>query len=214
MTRIIVIVAVILAFSAGLVVGMQRSSVAPPKLVESQPSNPPNGSLLIAGLNLDQNQQKLMNEIWSRAASFGQIAYNERLVQARRERDEAVQTMLALPLREQFDQINKTYQDRIAAIDKEWRDNYYLAVEKTRAILNPDQLTIYNAIMGRLGPGPGPGFGGRGRRGARGNRGGGPPGPGFVPQPGGGGGPRGQFMSPPPGPWPSVPPPPATQPSG
>jgi Spy/CpxP family protein refolding chaperone len=177
MTKIIIIVGFLVAFGAGLVVGVGTHRVAPadPK---SKPEGPGGGpGWLTRELKLSPDQQDKMKQIWQDVAHRGGREQDDRRAQLRKERDEAIAALIRPEDLAAYDQVLKNYSDQLAQLDKEWRDAFDTAVTNTEKILTPEQLTKYQEIRKQRQPWERP---------PRGGGGGGPGGPG-----GPHGGPRG-----------------------
>lgn len=172
MTRVIVILGFLLSFGAGFYTGthsVHKQQLDPDKTSSTRPFSRPRGGLLQADLNLSPDQQNKMTQIWSDVSGPGQRAYSEKQHLARKDHDDAILAVLSPSTLEQIEKIDRKFLDRIEEIDRDWRKSYEEAVDKTRKMLNPDQLSRYNQILSvRSGP---EGRGGSG--GARGGRDGG-----------------------------------------
>ncbi|MBP7933393.1 MAG: Spy/CpxP family protein refolding chaperone [Phycisphaerae bacterium] len=168
MTRLTVVIGFLVAFIAGLMVGMERRpapSTAWP--ASTQPSRPPRG-WWAAELNLTSTQQEQMRQIWLEAARFGGREQEERRRQYRQARDNAIVALIRPEDAAKHEQILKDYAEQTAALDREWRNSYDQAVERTKSILTPEQREQYEMFLKRHPPGPT----GRGEwdRGPRGDR--------------------------------------------
>jgi hypothetical protein len=117
MTKIVVIVGFVVAFAAGLMVGMDshRPGAASPTTKPSYPS------WLVAELNLTTKQQEEMHKIWSDTAKKGRHEQDEARRQLRRERDEAIAALVRPEDYGRYDQILKTYNDQMDALDRQAR---------------------------------------------------------------------------------------------
>lgn len=150
-TRLIVTAGFVVAFAAGLIGGVQLRRALPP--------HPPSGpgpatrmgrhGWLAAELGLTAQQQEQMTRIWSDVARRGRGEHEERRRQLRKERDDAIAALIRQEDRAAYEQILKTYSDRMAALEQETRAAFQEAVEKTKQILTPQQREKYEAILKR-----------------------------------------------------------------
>jgi Spy/CpxP family protein refolding chaperone len=146
MVKFIVTLGFLIAFSAGLVVGMEKHSLAPASLATTHPAGPHG---LAAELGLTPQQQDQMKQIFSDVARRGRSEQSDRRAGYRKERDDAVVAILSADQKTQYDTIQKTYQDKLAAIDAENKAAFQKAVDATMAILTPDQRTKYQEFLAR-----------------------------------------------------------------
>jgi len=176
MVKFVVTLGFLVAFAAGLVVGIEKS-VRPPVVTNpsTRPSGPRGGGMT-AELKLTPEQQEQMKKIWQDVAMRGrnQPQQGERRQQLRVERDEAIAALVKPEDKEKYDQIQKNYHDQLEAMDRELHEAFDKAVKLTDEILTPEQRTKYHEILSRHQPGSGgPGHRERGPRGSnpRGNEG-------------------------------------------
>jgi len=170
MVKLVVTLGFLVAFAAGLVVGMEKSSSSTPLAGKptTQRSGGPRG--MTAELKLSPEQQEQMKKIWSDVARRGrnEPQQPERRQQLRQERDEAITALIRPEDKEKYDQIQKNYRDQLDAMDREMRDAFDKAVKLTDEILSPEQRIKYHEILSRHQPGS------RDHRGERGGERGGP----------------------------------------
>ena len=172
-TKLIILTGFLIAFAAGLVTGMQGRTVAtvqPPRLTgASQPStrriNPP--AYFIDQLKLTGDQREKWSQIWSDVARRGGREQEQRVHQLRQKRDADILALIPEKDRATYSKILTDFTDGVDALDREWRDAYDQAVQKTKEILTVGQRHDYETILNRNS------WGDRGR-GGRGPRGGGP----------------------------------------
>jgi Spy/CpxP family protein refolding chaperone len=153
MTKLIVVTGFMIAFAAGMVIGVgMRQPIQPGAHVAEAPTTRPRdpGSYLRSQLGLTPEQQTKMKEIWSATVGPDRGDSDELRRQYRKDRDDALAALLSTEQKEQFEQINKTYADRISSIDKERRSAFQQAVEQTKAILTPEQREKYEEILKRM----------------------------------------------------------------
>ena len=198
MTKVVVIFGFLLAFVAGLIVGVNR-----PQQVVSNPgangggpgstTRPHGGGRgpgeLDALLNLRPDQKDAMRKIWAETADRGRKEIEKRREDLRRARDAKIEALYSSEQKASIEQIRDEYDRQRESLDREMRANFQKAVEATKAILDADQRAKYEQWLDRREWGRGPRGGGSGDRGDRGDRGPGGdrgdrgPGPGGGPPP-------------------------------
>ncbi|HEX3357134.1 MAG TPA: Spy/CpxP family protein refolding chaperone [Tepidisphaeraceae bacterium] len=146
MVKFIVTLGFLIAFSAGLVVGMEKHSIAPAATPTTHPSSQHG---MMADLNLTSQQRDQMKQIWSDVAKRGRGDQSDRRAEFRKERDEAVVALFSSADKLKYDAIQKAYQDKLAAIDAENKAAFQKAVDETMAILTPEQRTKYQEMLAR-----------------------------------------------------------------
>jgi Spy/CpxP family protein refolding chaperone len=153
MVKLVVTFGFLLAFAAGLVVGMEKSSSTP---AAPGPATHPSGPRgMAAELNLSTEQQDQMKKIWSDVAQRGrgQPQQGEHRMQLRQERDEAIANLVHPEDKDKYDQIQKSFRDQVDAMDREMRDAFEKAVKATDEILTPEQRTKYHEMLAKHQPG-------------------------------------------------------------
>ncbi len=144
MTRLLLIIGFAFSFGAGVLLSprlMHSAQVTP----ATQPSR--RESWLTTELNLTVQQQEQIKKIWSETAHRGGREQEDRRLQIRKDRDDAIAALIQPQDKEKFDLALKTYTDQQAAMDKEWRASFEKAEEKTKQILNPDQRKKYEEML-------------------------------------------------------------------
>jgi Spy/CpxP family protein refolding chaperone len=150
-SRLIFFTCFFFTFGAGLAVGMLWATPAP-----KPPRDP-----FMAELDLTQEQRDQIKAFWTEAMKNGW--QREQRDAVFKERDAAMKAMLTDEQKTKQEEIQKVFQtkmDEMNAASKRSRDEAY---EKTKAILNPDQLVKYEEMRkkrfegreGREGRGPG-----------------------------------------------------------
>jgi Spy/CpxP family protein refolding chaperone len=144
MAKLLLIIGFLMAFGAGVLIGpkFRREAAAAPA---TKPSH--QGSWLTTELNLTPDQQEQMKKIWSDTARRGNREQEDRRRQFRKDRDDAIAALISPPDREKYDQVLKTYGERNAAMDREWRSSYLAAVERTKQILTVEQRNKYEELL-------------------------------------------------------------------
>ncbi len=152
MTKLIVIMGFVVAFAAGLVVGVSvhtREVTA-----AAQPTARPmeRGGMLTKELNLTAPQQEQMKQIWSEVARHGGRDQEDRRQQYRKERDDAISAMVKPEERAKFDEIKSRYSEQMAGLEKDRRAGFDNAVKQTKEILTPEQRVKYEDFLKRHQP--------------------------------------------------------------
>ena len=176
MAKIMVVIGFLIAFAAGLAVGveMRRPSAAqgpaavePPTRTTTGPSTRRSpGSWVASELKLSPEQRKKMDAIWSEVARGGREEMEKERDALRKQRDEAIIALVGPEKKEQYDQIFKDYDEQRKAAERKMRGRFEKAVEETQAILDDEQREKYEKLLARYRP-PGD-RDGRGRGGPRG----------------------------------------------
>jgi Spy/CpxP family protein refolding chaperone len=186
MAKIMVVIGFLIAFAAGLAVGveMRRPSVAQgpapvePPVRTTGPST--RGSRSPGGwfereLKLSPEQRKKMDAIWSEVAKGGREEMDKERDALRKQRDEAILALVGTDNKGKYDDIQKNYRDQQQAMERKMRGRFEKAVEDTKLILDPEQREKYEQLLARHRP---PDRDGRGRSGPGGPGSGGPRGSG------------------------------------
>ena len=171
MTKLVVALGFCVAFAAGLAVGLQqgrRSAVSsvnpqPPTTMRAAPGRGRGQSFLVQQLNLTPQQQQELQKIWSDMAGPARGDQEDRRRQLRNEREDAVAALVRPEDYGKLDQILRNSREQFTALDAETKAKFDAAVEKTKAILTPEQRTKYEDLLNRHQfPGPRGGPGGPG----------------------------------------------------
>jgi Spy/CpxP family protein refolding chaperone len=152
MTKVVLIVGFIVAFSAGLVCGLavRGHEVQASPAATSRPSTPGGpGGLLATELGLSPEQREQMNRIWRENARTLRHQQDQRRGQARKERDDAITALIRPEDREKYDGVLRTHTERMADLDRELRASWQTGVEETRKILTPEQRKKYEDFLKR-----------------------------------------------------------------
>jgi Spy/CpxP family protein refolding chaperone len=168
-TKVVVIFGFLMAFAAGLIVGMNR----PQRLVANAPTDakpsssttrpgPRGPGELDALLNLRPEQKEQLKKIWSDMAERGRKQHEERRNQLREQRDQKIQSLLTPEQKAQFEKAHADYDEQRKALDREMRANFEQAVEATKAVLDPDQKVKYEQWLAKRSWDRGPRGGDRG----------------------------------------------------
>jgi Spy/CpxP family protein refolding chaperone len=145
MVKAVVIVGFLIAFAAGVVVGMSPRPHA--AATATRPSR--HGGWLATELNLSPQQQEQLNSIWSETARSGGHDRDDRRRQLFKQRDEAIVSLIRPEDKPRYDEILKKQSEQMAALDREWRSSFEASVEKTRQILTPEQRVKYEELLQR-----------------------------------------------------------------
>src|SRR5258706_5224053 len=144
MAKLLLIIGFLVAFGAGVAVGPKiwHHAIAAPT---TRPTH--QGGWLTTELNLTPDQQEQMKKIWSDTAHRGNREQEDRRRQFRKDRDDALAALISPKDRDTYDQVLKTYAERNAAMDREWRNSYLAAVERTKQILTVEQRNKYEELL-------------------------------------------------------------------
>jgi Spy/CpxP family protein refolding chaperone len=144
MAKLLLIVGFLVSFGAGVAIGpkLWRQAAAMPT---TRPAH--QGGWLTTELSLSTEQQEQLKTIWSDTAHRGGREQEDRRRQFRKEREEAIAALIKVEDKEKYDQVLKVYADRNAAMEREWRNSYLAAVERTKQILTPDQRRRYEELL-------------------------------------------------------------------
>lgn len=155
MTRVIVISGFVVALAAGFMLGitLRGSRVS---ASDEGPRPGGRGGWLAQQLDLSPEQQEQMKQIWSEVGRRNPREDGGKRAQFRKERDESILKLVSEGDRPAYDAILKDYNDKLEAMDNEMKLAFQRAVERTKAILNPEQQKKYDELMSKQGWGPGP----------------------------------------------------------
>lgn len=144
MTKTVVLVCFMVAFAAGLAVGFQTRGVAvEPERGRSKQC----GGWLSSELGLTPEQKEQLDRIWSETARHGGRERMEQRRRLYRERDEAIAALIRPDDQPKYEEILKNHAERMAALDREWRESFHAAVEQTKQILTPEQRERYEKLL-------------------------------------------------------------------
>jgi Spy/CpxP family protein refolding chaperone len=145
MTKAVIIFGFLIAFAAGLVVGLRPC-------VEAQPPPPRpsrHGGWLAAELDLTAEQREQMDAIWSEIAFRGRHEREEQRRELLRQRDEAIVSLIRPEDQPKYEAHLAEHAEQMDALEREWRDAFKSAVEQTKAILTPEQQARYERMLQR-----------------------------------------------------------------
>lgn len=153
MTKVVLVIGFIVAFSAGLVCGLAvrgREVQAASTIATSRPVTAGGpGGLLAAELGLTAEQREQMNRIWRDNARTLRHQQDQKRAQVRKEREEAIAALIRPEDREKYEQALRAHAERVAQIDGELRASWQGGVEETRKILTPEQQKKYDEFLKR-----------------------------------------------------------------
>ena len=159
MVKLVVIFGFLVAFSAGFVVGIVShappAEAGSPNVVAPRPATTRSfgggRGILPAALNLTPEQQEKMKKIWQSGPPRAHGGDDPRN-QAREQRDAAIQAMLTPEEKIRYDDIQKSFQDRMASLDRELREDFQRKVKETDEILTSEQSVKYHEFLSRHQP--------------------------------------------------------------
>src|SRR5581483_603861 len=147
MVKFVVIFGFLVSFAAGFVVSREKRS-APADTGSARPpattrAMGPGRGVLPSALNLTPDQQEKMRKIWGSGPPHARGGEDPRRT-AHDERDAAIQAMLTPEQKIKYEEIQKQYQERIAALEQEFRDDFNRKVKETDEILTAEQSAKYH----------------------------------------------------------------------
>ena len=125
-------------------------------------------SWLTSELDLSAQQQQEMIKIWGSSDRSGMQEESERRHEFQRQRDESIRALVPAEKRAELDKVQEAYAQQMADLGEQRRRRFDASVEKTKAILTPEQRKKYDQILARgqegrhfhgMGPGGFPGSG-------------------------------------------------------
>jgi Spy/CpxP family protein refolding chaperone len=151
--KLVVIIGFVIAFAAGLTVGLATRTTglaglaphAPGATATTRPSGGRGARFLIDALDLTPQQAQQLSRIWS--AAPGPHEFDERRSQIRHERDDAILALVPASDRARYDQVQQIYKEQIESVNHELRASFDQKVAQTREILTPEQQSRYDAIL-------------------------------------------------------------------
>jgi len=153
--KLVLVLAFILVFGAGAVIGMVQQQH---HFGHDGPHGPGH---LADQLGLTSDQQEQMKQIWSAVDASRHDTWEKRR-ELQKQRDQEIQSLLSTDQKTRFETIAQQYQKSMAELNLEHDTLVQNAVEKTKSILNDAQRLKYDEIRkgwlehgGRRG-GPGP----------------------------------------------------------
>ena len=148
MTKLIVFTGFVIAFTAGMMTGFAFHRPGGP----GGPGQGGRGSFIANQLNLNADQQAKMKAIWENVGHRGPPNDGRaKRGNIRREQEDAVAKLIQPSDKPAYDKIVADTQFKLDAIDAEGRKQFQQAVEKTKAILTPEQLKKYDVLLARPG---------------------------------------------------------------
>lgn len=145
MARFLIVICFLLAFAAGLTVGIQ----SPHQAAVQSPPPPERGGWLATELNLTPEQQEQMRKIWSETARRGGRERDEHRRRLYRQRDEEIAALIRPEDRAKYEAVLQNHAERLAALDAEWKSAFEASVARTREILTPQQRVKYDEFLQR-----------------------------------------------------------------
>jgi Spy/CpxP family protein refolding chaperone len=142
-TKLIILISFIVAFAAGISVG----------LVIGRGGRPPrNRSPLGRELDLTPAQRDQMQKIWTETIEPMGRLQHEQMQKLQKEQEEAIQNLLSPEQREQFKKINEAHALSMKKLEQERKALFDEAMEKTKKILSKEQQKKYEELLRSGGP--------------------------------------------------------------
>jgi len=138
--KVIVAVCFLVAFGAGLAVG----------LLAEQPRRRPSGGRggLNKALGLTEEQQQQMRQIWDEFMQKQRAARTA----IREKRDDAIRAMFSAEQAAQYEEILRQYEEDVAGLGEQRQEFFENARKRTREILTEEQRKKFDEILQRRGP--------------------------------------------------------------
>ncbi len=149
MTKLVVTLGFLVAFAAGLAVGVsvQQRRLAAGAAPTTRPAG--RAGWLVRELDLTPQQADQMRQIWSQVIRHGGREHESQRQQIRIEREKGIEALIPWQSKAKYDEIQKRYSDEMAALNRESQASFQAAVEKTKAILTPEQRKKYEDFLSR-----------------------------------------------------------------
>jgi Spy/CpxP family protein refolding chaperone len=142
--KLVVSIGFAIAFAAGLVVGLWMRQPAIASVAQSKDDR----SWLARELNLDAAKGEEVKRIWSEAMKSSSREQDEARRRAlRKERDDAIAAMIRPDDKTAYETVMHVYNDRNNEISRERAAAFDDAVERTKAILTPEQRAKYDELL-------------------------------------------------------------------
>lgn len=138
----ILIIAFLVVFAAGLMVGMVRGRSTATAVINAHPDR---ASFLTAQLNLTPDQEEKMHKIWSEVMKNGPGG-GQHVGELDKERDDAIRAMLSEDQKSRYDQIVHEYRAKADAMRAEMHRRIDEAERRTREILTDSQRVKFDEI--------------------------------------------------------------------
>ena len=146
MTKLIVITGFVIAFAAGIMTGLVLHRPGGPNAQDRGGRQ----SFMANQLGLNADQQAKMKAIWENVGHRGPGNDSRAKRGAiRREQEEAIAGLIHTSDEPAYDKIIADTKAKLDAIDAESRQQFQQAVEKTKAMLTPEQLKKYDVLLAR-----------------------------------------------------------------
>ena len=135
--RVLLVVAFMVVFAAGAVVGLARKNEP-----AANPTPPPPP---FPDLHLSATQQEQMKTIWSTVVSMHRQSDQQRH-KIDQEREASILAMLNSDQKSQYQQIQQTAAAQVQALEQQMQRAIHEAEDRTRAILSPPQQQTFEKI--------------------------------------------------------------------
>jgi len=146
-TRLMLVVAFVLALGGGVVLGLAAGRRPVPGAVVPAAHPPGEHSWLADQLDLTTDQRERMKDIWSTLVQGPAQANRDRRRQVEKERDEALVSLLTPEQRAEYDRRLSGYAAQLVDLGKEREKLFKDAVEQTKLILNDSQRQRYDELL-------------------------------------------------------------------
>ncbi len=145
-----VIAGFVLAFGAGLVLGLagprQVANLAAPQ-AQPHPENKPRRWWIASQLDLSPQQEEQVRKIWEDVRKQTIREREERRNTIRQEREDAILSMLPHDKHETYENIKRDYSTKMAQVDREPPKSVQKAIDQTKLLLNDQQRAKYDEML-------------------------------------------------------------------
>ena len=145
--KLLLLLAFVLVFAAGAVVGRVRElHPQPGSPTQPPPKHPHHGPGLVTLLNLSPAQGEQMKQIWD---AFGKEReqFARQFPENDQERDAAIQSLMTSEQWARYLEIQKQHEQRVREIREQIQQAFQKADAATRGILSPDQVAILDKMQ-------------------------------------------------------------------
>lgn len=137
-TRWLVVLGFMVALAAGAVLGVAQDRAR---------HRAGEGSWLAAQLNLSEEQQEQIRQVWAEAMPRAGREHREAREALQRERDTRVREMLTEEQRAEFDAILAEHEEKLKGLSEERSRAVEAAQERTRQLLTEPQRAKYEELL-------------------------------------------------------------------
>ncbi|NJL31714.1 MAG: hypothetical protein HC898_08820 [Phycisphaerales bacterium] len=146
-TRIMIGLVFMVAFAAGVSSALLARQFA-------EPAPRPRGPWMTAELKLTPEQEKQMQEIWGTLGRSGGHEESENRRALQKQRDDSIKALIPAERQADLEKLLEDYQRQMNELSQQRKQRFEAAVEKTKAMLTPEQREKFESILARRPDGP------------------------------------------------------------